>query len=103
MAAGGEAHLYVYYRVVADTTAARDAIAQLIAAVESVTGVKGRLLARCEDASTWMEIYEPITDVESFLRTLAALVETHGVAAVAIDGRRKSECFAPLPLAAARS
>jgi len=101
--ARGDAHLYVYYRVVADTTVARNAIAQLIAAVESATGVKGRLLARCEDVSTWLEIYEPIGDIDGFLQTLSALVEKHRVAAFAAGGVRKSECFAPLPLATAGS
>lgn len=91
-----QAHLYVYYRIVADTPEARASVERLLADVDRATRVKGRLLARCEDPSTWMEIYGPIDDVTGFSRTLASLVEQHGVAALASDGRRRAECFAPL-------
>jgi hypothetical protein len=91
--------LYVYYRVAADTAAARDAVAALLAAVRAETGVAGRLLARCDDAGTWMEVYAPVPDA-GFVQKLAALVKAHGVDAIAIDGRRHTESFAPLPAAA---
>jgi hypothetical protein len=93
-------HLYVYYRVIADTPVARMAVATLMDEIETATGVMGRLLRRCDDPGTWMEIYEPIDDAASFSQTLAALVARHGVEAIAVDGRRHTECFTALPPAA---
>ena len=94
------AGVYVYYRIAADTAAARDAVAALFVAVAAATGVAGRLLARCDDAATWMEVYEPVADTHAFLPRLAALARTHRVAALAVDGDRHTECFAPLPAVA---
>jgi hypothetical protein len=94
------AGVYVYYRLAADTAAARDAVTKLFAAVAAATGVAGRLLARCDDAATWMEVYEPIADTRAFVPRLAALAQSHRVAALAVDGKRHTECFAPLPAVA---
>jgi len=91
------AHVYVYYRVAADNAAAREAIAALLAAVESATGVAGRLLARRDDPAMWMEIYEPVADPAAFLRRLAGLARRHRLAAITTGGHRHAECFAPLP------
>lgn len=97
MSAIAATHIYVYYRVAADTAAARTTVATLMTEVEAETGVVGRLMVRCDDPATWMEIYEPIDDSAGFSRTLAALVARHGVATITADGRRHTECFAPLP------
>jgi len=97
MAIAAPAQLYVYYRIGADAAAARRAVAGLLADVTKATGVAGRLVARCDDATTWMEIYEPVDDPEDFARRLAALVATHGAGAFAIDGTRHVECFRALP------
>jgi len=98
------AHFYVYYRVGEDTAEARAKIGALIAEVEARTGISGRLLARCDDASTWMEVYEPVRNAGSFARTLAACVRKAGAADVAADGTRRIECFAaPGPDPARRS
>ena len=92
-------HFYVYYRIVADTATARERIAALMADIEARTGVTGTLLARCDDASTWMEAYAPVTRVVAFRRALAALAKKHGAAALTADGKRHVEQFAaPLPL-----
>jgi len=93
-------HLYVYYRVIADTQAARTSVATLMNEIQTATGVIGRLLMRCDDPGTWMEIYEPIDDAAGFSRTLAALVARYRVAAIAVDGRRHTECFTALSPAA---
>ncbi len=90
------AHFYVYYRVVADTRAARATIGALMANVEERTGVSGRLLARIDDPSTWMEVYEPVGNADAFARTLAACVRKFAAEAVAVDGTRKVERFAAL-------
>ena len=93
------AGVYVYYRVAADAESAREAVTKLFAVVAAATGVAGRLLARCDDATTWMEVYEPVADTHDFVPRLAALARTHRVAALAVDGKRHTECFAPLPAA----
>lgn len=89
-------HFYVYYRVAADTAESRALIAALMAEVEARTGISGRLLARCEDPSTWMEVYEAVVDANAFLSALDGSVRTNGAASVAINGRRTIERFCPL-------
>jgi hypothetical protein len=96
--AGG---VYVYYRVASDDAGARSAIGALLAAVDAETGVAGRLMARCDDPATWMEVYEPVADAAAFARRLDDLAQRHRATAITGDGRRHAECFAPLrPLAA---
>ena len=90
------AHFYVYYRVAADTAATRAAIRRLMAEVEARTGISGRLLARCDDPSTWLEIYEPVRNVRAFARTLSTCVRKSAATQVAAEGIRTSECFAAL-------
>jgi len=93
-------HIYVYYRIVADTAAARARIGALMADVEARTGIAGTLLARCDDPSTWMEVYAPVTRAATFRRVLATLVKKHEAAALTPDGARHMEQFAaPRPLA----
>jgi hypothetical protein len=94
--ADAPSHFYVYYRITADTAAARATIGALMADVEARTGVSGRLLARSDDPSTWMEIYEPVGDPGAFARTLAACVRTRAAAAVAADEIRTVERFSAL-------
>jgi len=89
-------HFYVYYRITADTAAARATIGALMADVEARTGVSGRLLARSGDPSTWMEIYEPVGKPGAFARTLATCVRKCAAAAVAVDGIRTGERFSAL-------
>jgi len=95
MPSRGPSNVYVYYRVAADTAAARAAVAALFAAVAAETGVAGHLLARCDDPATWMEVYAPIARRAAFVRALAALVRRLRIADIAADGVRHTECFAP--------
>ena len=56
-----------------------------------------RRLNRCDDAATWMEIYEGIADYATFAAALNAAVQTFKCAAFA-HGERHLECFsAPDP------
>ncbi len=96
-AEGGTPRVYVYYRVAEDTVAVRDRAAAWLAAVAAATGIRGTLLARCDDPATWMEVYEPVGHAGEFLHRLEALARSHDAAALARDGRRHVECFAPLP------
>jgi hypothetical protein len=91
------AEVYVYYRVAADPAAARTAVSAFLAAVAGATGVAGRLLARCDDTATWLEVYAPVADVKSFLRQLGELAAAHRIERIAVDGVRHAECFAPFP------
>jgi hypothetical protein len=90
-------HFFVYYRVQGDEVAARAAVSALVAEVEARSGICGRLLARRDDPSTWMEVYEPVHDAGAFRRTLAACVRKVGAAGFAAGGVRRIECFAGLP------
>jgi len=95
MPAAAPRHVYVYYRVVADRSTAHQAVGALLEAVEAKTGIAGRLLARCDDPQTWMEVYEPVDDVARFTDALQALVSHHRVLDIAADRVRHTECFAP--------
>jgi len=91
----GATHFYVWYTVTAAPEDAVAAVAALLAAVEDATGIAGRVLARRDDAATWMEIYENVGDAAAFDRTLAMLVRRHDVARIS-DGARHVERFAAL-------
>ncbi|HRQ57986.1 MAG TPA: DUF4936 family protein [Azoarcus taiwanensis] len=68
-----DASIYVYYRLRADvsseTACAR--IATMQQAVTERTPVTARLMRRLEDTTTWMEIYEHVTNVREFEAVLA--------------------------------
>ncbi|MEO5766602.1 MAG: DUF4936 family protein [Casimicrobiaceae bacterium] len=91
----GATHFYVWYTVTVERAAARRAAADLLAAVEERTGIAGRILARRDDASTWMEIYENVGDAAAFERALDVLVR-RGDAARISGGVRHVERFAAL-------
>jgi uncharacterized protein DUF4936 len=93
---GAPSHFYVYYRIAGDRAAARATIGALMTEVEARTGIVGRLLARHDDPSTWMEVYEPVENAAAFARALAACVRRFGAAGFARDGRRSVERFAAL-------
>ena len=94
--------LYVYYRVATDSTGARKRIRALLADIETRTGIRGALLARSGDPTTWMETYAPVTRATAFRRLLDQLAEEHEAAALTTDGQRHVEAFAPLPSLPAR-
>jgi len=91
----GPTHIFVWYRIEGDGDVLRRNMTALLRAVETATGIAGRVLARREDPSTWMEIYEHVVDPAAFERILASLAERHGVAGFARDGRQV-ERFAAL-------
>ena len=54
---------YVYYKVdTARVDELRAVVDRLFAAVERDCGVRGRWMRRREDPSTYMEVYEGVTD-----------------------------------------
>lgn len=86
---------YVYYRVApAQSEQAARVVALLQADVCSRTGVSGRLLRRRDDPTTWMEIYEGVSDEQGFDASLAAAVAQCGFSGVLSgDSRRITEVF----------
>lgn len=77
----GTLSYYVYYRIRAD--ADRDQALCRIRAMQATlherTGVPGRLMVRHGDASTWMEVYEPVADPPAFDIALQQAVADAGV------------------------
>lgn len=85
---------FIYYRTVADPADVRRVVGELQRMLAVEAGVRGRLMRRADDASTWMEIYESVADAEAFERLEAAVVERSGFARLlAADGRRQVERF----------
>ena len=86
---------YVYYRVPpANAARARRAVDALQRELSDATGISGRLMRRRDDESTWMEIYEDVSDVARFEAKLAELAERHGIPGLLAPGSaRKQEIF----------
>ena len=88
--------LYIYYRLRADLDAdiAHASALAMQAALERATGIAGRLLQRADDASTWMEIYEGVTEHAAFMHALERETAAHQLADVLASGSvRHLECF----------
>jgi hypothetical protein len=88
-------HLYVYYRI--DALQAGLAAARIDALLETMAthcSQPPRRLSRCDDAATWMEIYEGIADFAEFSAALNSAVLTLGCATFT-QGERHLECFFP--------
>lgn len=66
----------MYYRVVPeDAAAARAEVATLQAALAPCCGSPPRLARRCDDPTTWMEIYEDLADASAFVAAMADRLE----------------------------
>ncbi|HVO87884.1 MAG TPA: DUF4936 family protein [Casimicrobiaceae bacterium] len=92
----GPTHFYVWYTVRGELANAMEKVSGLMSAVEARTGIAGRVLARRDDASTWMEIYEGVDDAARFERVLSELAREHDALSFIEDGRRHTERFAAL-------
>lgn len=85
---------YVYYRIdPAQTLLAAARIDALLAVMAAHCSAPPRRLQRCDDASTWMEVYEGIADRAVFDAALHAGVAAQGCTAFIQDDRHL-ECFA---------
>ena len=89
---------YVYYRIdPAQAPLATDRIDALLGAMALHCGKPPRRLQRCDDASTWMEIYEGIADIATFATALNTAARTFDCVTFT-QGERHLECFfAPDP------
>jgi hypothetical protein len=87
------AHVFVYYRVAApDAAAARREVAALQAFLRPHCGLAPRLLRRCDDPATWMEVYEDLADAPALIDAMGAWL---GATELDVLGRceRHLECF----------
>jgi hypothetical protein len=89
---------YVYYRIDPDKAPLATArIDALLGAMALHCDEPPRRLSRCDDATTWMEIYEGIADIAVFSTALDAAAQTFDCATFTW-GERHLECFyAPDP------
>ncbi|MFC3624994.1 DUF4936 family protein [Vogesella amnigena] len=85
--------LYIYYRVDGNILPIQQQANALLAEIQKKTEVEGRLLRRRDDAHTWMEIYEPISDIAAFSTVLRAAVCRQPLLAAL---QRHEEWFQPL-------
>jgi len=86
---------YIYYRVApSDTARVRTVVDSVQSALAQDTGIRGSLLRRDDDPSTWMEIYEAIADPLRFEAALERLLAQHNFdGCMASDSRRHTERF----------
>jgi hypothetical protein len=84
---------YLYYRIdpARKATAAKRIDALLEAMAEHCARTPRRVV-RCDDATTWMEIYEGIADYAAFATALDAAALDFGCATFTRGGRHV-ECF----------
>lgn len=79
--------------MIGNASMARQRTGHLFAAVEARTGAVGRLMVRCDDPQTWMEVYAPVGDVDTFCDVLDECVSQYKMVKNARDGKRYLECF----------
>jgi hypothetical protein len=94
---------YVYYRI--DPVRANLAAARtngLLSIMAAHCSQPPRRLNRCDDATTWMEIYEGIADYMAFAAALNSAVLAFDCAAFT-QGERHLECFSAADRAPSRS
>jgi hypothetical protein len=86
---------YVYYRIdPAQAALAAARINVLLDLMEEHCSEPPRRLARCDDAATWMEIYEHIADYAAFAAAMDAALRAVDCATFT-RGERHLECFSP--------
>ena len=87
--------LYVYYRIdLQHRSAAKAAVDTILRQVEARCGIRGYLMQRADDATTWMEVYERVSDTDAFGHTLEEIVTQSGLlATLAQDSKRHIEHF----------
>jgi hypothetical protein len=85
---------FIYYRSAAAAEDVRKSVGAMQRALAQETGVAGRLMRRADDPTTWMEVYEAVSDAARFERSLNDAVAKFGLAGLlAADARRHVERF----------
>lgn len=84
---------YVYYRIQPERTDdALQRAAGLMRAMRAFCGLPPRMMQRCDEPATWMEIYEDIADWPAFVSALDRATAESGLASC-LAGERHIECF----------
>ena len=84
---------YVYYRIDSEHMALAAArIDALLGAMAMYCDAPPRRLSRCDDTTTWMEVYEGIADFSAFATALDTAARTFECSTF-IRGERHLECF----------
>lgn len=88
--------VFIYYAIGEDREPdASLAATALIEAVQALSGIRGRLMRRADDATTWMEIYENVADAAQLVATIDACLPASALLAC-LSGPRHTEIFVPL-------
>lgn len=84
---------YIYYRVAPEHSAAIvERVALQMQAMRAFCSLPPRLMQRCDDNATWMEIYEDIPDWPAFVDALERAATETGLASF-LASERHIECF----------
>ncbi len=87
---------YVYYRIDPEQASlAATRIDALLNAMTTHCSQPPRRLERCDDPTTWMEIYEGIADLTTFAVALNRAAEALSYGEFTL-GKRHLECFLPI-------
>jgi len=66
----------------------------MIEQLHADTGVRGRLLTKCDESTLWMEVYDSVPDAGRFERALASALAAAEIERFIVPGSaRKTECF----------
>ncbi len=85
--------VYIYYRIdPQQTELAASRIDTLLSELTGYCNRPPRRLIRCDDQTTWMEIYEGIADMQAFAVALNAAVQAHRCCDFTLK-ERHLECF----------
>ncbi|GGY10580.1 DUF4936 family protein [Paludibacterium paludis] len=72
-------NVYIYYRLTGIDSPDAETLKAMQAWLAEHGGVRGRLMRKCDDATTWMEVYEGIADQEAFAAALSDALRRHGI------------------------
>jgi len=87
---------YVYYRIDPEQASlAATRIDALLNTMATHCSQPPRRLARCDDPTTWMEIYEGIANSDAFTAALNRAAEALNYGEFTL-GKRHLECFLPI-------
>ena len=88
-------HYYIYFRIAPEhATEIKAAVQQLQSVIHAQLGISGRLLTKCDEPNTWMEVYENIAETFVFEAALRLAEEQSGIAKLLSLGEtRHLECF----------
>jgi hypothetical protein len=91
-------HAYVYYRVDGNAVSrAAASVDSLLADLAAYCAEPPQRLARCDDPTTWMEVYAGIDDWQGFIAAMADHLQRSPLTPY-LEGERHVECFSAVEL-----